>query len=144
MQAVRIGFIGALMLSAVSAHLVAQQDAPSARPVPASIQGRDGEISAEAAGDRASRLTLKLKDRDLRDVVANIARKANVNIIMDEAIEEAVSIDLQDVHWRQALNLVAEKAGCVVVDSSPGVLKIEKPPRVFFAFENTEDRKSVV
>jgi type IV pilus assembly protein PilQ len=143
MQAVRNGIIGALAMGAVLAKLAAQQEAPVARPVPASIQGKESEISAEAAGDRASRLTLKLKDRDLRDVVANIARKANVNIIMDEAIEEAVSIDLQDVHWRQALNLVAEKAGCVVVDSSPGVLKIEKPPRVFFAFENTDIQKVI-
>jgi type IV pilus assembly protein PilQ len=106
-------------------------------------QGKPEEIRAEAEGDRASRLTLKLKDRDLRDVVQSIQRKANANIIMDSGIEAAVTISLQDVHWRQALILVAEQAGCVVTEGDGGVLKIEKPPRVYFAFENTDIQKVI-
>ncbi len=102
-----------------------------------------GEISTNAEGDRASRLTLRLKDRDLGDVVANIRRKANVNIIMDAGIEATVTIDLQDVHWRQALDLVAEQADCVVTEITGGVLKVEKPPRITFAFENA-DIKDVI
>jgi type IV pilus assembly protein PilQ len=102
-----------------------------------------GDISTNAEGDRASRLTLKLKDRDLRDVVTSIRRKANVNIIMDPAIEESVTIELQDVHWRQALDLVAEQAKCVVTEGAGGVIKVEKPPRVYFAFENTDIQKVI-
>ncbi|HLQ37287.1 MAG TPA: hypothetical protein VK348_05785, partial [Planctomycetota bacterium] len=104
----------------------------------APAQGKEGDIKTDAEGDRASRLTLKLKDRDLRDVVSSIRRKANVNIIMDAKIEETVTIDLQDVHWRQALDLVAEQAGCIVTEVSGGVLRVEKPPRVYFAFPNTD------
>lgn len=112
----------------------APQD-PAAQPKPQS-QGED--IETAAAGDRASRLTLRLKDRDLRDVVASIRKKASVNIIMEPGIESTVSIDLADVHWRQALDLVAEQADCVVTELDGGVLKVEKPPRCTFAFENAD------
>ena len=143
-----IGF--AFAACAVTFALPAQEQQPQQE------QGEQSEISSEAEGDRASRLTLRLKDRDLRDVVQSIRRKTNSNIIMDPGIEAPVTIDLQDVHWRQALNLVAEQAGCIVSEAEGGVLKIEKPPRVYFAFENTDiqkvidtiakisDRKSVV
>ena len=76
-------------------------------------------------------------------MVLNIRRKASVNIIMDPGIEAAVTIDMQDVHWRQALDLVAEQAGCVVSEQEGGVLKVEKPPRVYFAFENTDIQKVI-
>jgi type IV pilus assembly protein PilQ len=117
--------------------------APAQESAPAKdAQGKE-EIRSEAEGDRASRLTLKLKDRDLRDVVLSIRRKANVNIIMDAGIEATVTIDLQDVHWRQALTLVAEQAGCIVSEVDGGVLRVEKPPRVYFAFENTDIQKVI-
>src|SRR5262245_17528229 len=106
-------------------------------------QPQQEDISTAAQGDRASRLTLRLRDRDLRDVVASIRRKANVNIIMDPGIEATVTVDLQDVHWRQALDIVAEQADCVVTEMQGGVLKIEKPPRITFAFENADIKKVI-
>lgn len=145
MQAVRTGIFCALAWCGSFATLSAQQPAPTT-PAPESqgkeVQGKE-DIRSEADGDRASRLTLKLKDRDLRDVVLSIRKKANVNIIMDPGIEAAVTIDLQDVHWRQALSLVAEQAGCIVSEADGGVLKVEKPPRVYFAFENTDIQKVI-
>jgi type IV pilus assembly protein PilQ len=134
------------MMALASGGLFAQSSGqdPAVKPAPAvaAPQGRDGGISAEAAGDRASRLTLKLKDRDLREVVAAIAKRANVNIIVDAKIEEAVTIDLTDVHWRSALQLVVEQVGCVLVEVA-GVLRVEKPPPVTFSFENTDIQKVI-
>jgi type IV pilus assembly protein PilQ len=103
----------------------------------------DQQDMESQGGDRTVRLTLKLKDRLLRDVVQSIRRKAGVNIIMDPSMEETVTIDLENVEWRKALDLVAEAAGCVVVEVAGNVLKVEKPPRVYFAFHNT-DIQSVV
>jgi type IV pilus assembly protein PilQ len=137
---------GALLCAVLgAAALLAQDPPPAAQPQgqpQAQPQSKEGEIQGEA-GDRSSRLSLKLKDRDLRDVVASVRRKASVNIIMDPGIEEAVTIDLQDVPWRQALDLVAEQAGCVVTELQGGVLKVEKPPRITFAFENADIQKVV-
>lgn len=149
MQAVRNGVLCALSWCVLLAMAPAQQEPPKEAPAAPAKQGQGqdaqgkDDIRTDAEGDRASRLTLKLKDRDLRDVVLSIRRKANVNIIMDPGIEAAVTIDMQDVHWRQALNLVAEQAGCVVSEQEGGVLKVEKPPRVYFAFENTDIQKVI-
>ena len=131
-----IGF--ALVVASALATLPAQEaQAPGTQP-----QNQEG-VSSQSEGDRASRLTLRLKDRDLRDVVQSIRRKTNANIIMDPGIEESVTIDLHDVYWRQALSLVVEQAGCIVTEAAAGVLKIEKPPRVYFAFENTDIQKVI-
>lgn len=110
---------------------------------PKEAQGKQDDIRSEAEGDKASRLTLRLKDRDLREVVASIRKKANANIIMDPGIEASVTIDLQDVHWRQALTLVAEQARCIVTEGEGGVLKVENPPKTTFSFENTDIQKVV-
>ncbi|MEE9126323.1 MAG: hypothetical protein V3U11_04225 [Planctomycetota bacterium] len=107
-------------------------------------QNQEDEIQTQAAGDRSAMLTLKLQDRLLRDVVPNIRRMAGVNIIIDERIvDETVTIDLEDVEWRLALDLVAEAAGCIVVEVAGNVLKVEKPPRVYFAFENADIQKVI-
>jgi type IV pilus assembly protein PilQ len=151
MQAVRISVSCAMVVWLGVSALPAQVNPTPATPTPvtpapaapAAQQGRE-DIRSEAEGDRASRLTLRLKERDLRDVVQSIQRKTNANIIMEPGIEGTVTIDLQDVHWRQALTLVAEQAGCVVTESQQGgVLKVEKPPRVYFAFENTDIQKVI-
>lgn len=104
---------------------------------------RDQGVQSQAPGDRSTLLTLKLKDRLLKDVVASIRRKTGVNIIIDESIDDTVTIDLENVEWRKALDLVAEAANCVVVEVAGNVLKVEKPPRVYFAFENADIQKVI-
>ncbi len=79
---------------------------------------------------------LDLRDRPLADVVEFLRQKTGVNIIMDEGIDARVTLKLKNVQWRTALELAAEKAGCVVIQRGPNVLKVEKPPRVRFAFDN--------
>src|SRR5262245_27479115 len=131
--------IGAALAVVPGFFAAAQEPAAPQQPQ----QPQQEDISTAAQGDRASRLTLRLRDRDLRDVVASIRRKANVNIIMDPGIEATVTVDLQDVHWRQALDIVADQADCVVAEGEGGVLKVEKPPRITFAFENADIKKVI-
>lgn len=147
MQAKRKGVVSALA-ALLSLTWVPAQDTPAPSQQPqAQAAAKDAQnkddIRTGADGDRANRMTLRLKERDLREVVQIMQRKANANIIMEPGIEAAVTIELQDVHWRQALSLVAEQAGCIVSEAVPGVLKIEKPPRVYFAFENTDIQKVI-
>ncbi|MCA8955476.1 MAG: hypothetical protein KDC87_05345 [Planctomycetes bacterium] len=96
----------------------------------------EGDVTSQAPGSQSTLLTLKLKDRLLRDVVETIRRRVGTNIIMDASIDDTVTIDLEEVEWRVALDLVAEKAGCVVIEKGRNLLKVEKPPRVYFAFNN--------
>jgi type IV pilus assembly protein PilQ len=106
--------------------------AQTAKPNPT----QSHEVTSQAPGSQSTLLTLKLKDRLLKDVVETIRRKVGVNIIMEDGIDESVTIDLEDVEWRIALDMIAENAGCVVIQKGRNVLKVEKPPRVYFAFTN--------
>lgn len=99
-------------------------------------EDQNNQVDTLAPGDQNTLLTLRLKDRLLRDVVETIRKKVGVNIIMDDGIEETVSIDISDVHWKTALSLVVEKADCVMIEKARSLIKIEKPPRVYFAFNN--------
>ncbi len=90
--------------------------------------------------DRSALVTFDVKERPLRDLVKHIADKAGVNVVVDPGIDADVTIALKDVNWFQALKLVAEKAGCVVVPLATNLYKVEKPPRVHFAFQDTNIR----
>ena len=124
MQALRKGVVSALA-ALLSLTWVPAQDTPAPSQQPQAQAGakdaqNKDDIRTGADGDRANRMTLRLKERDLREVVQIMQRKANANIIMEPGIEAAVTIELQDVHWRQALSLVAEQAGCIVREAVPG------------------------
>jgi type IV pilus assembly protein PilQ len=135
MQAVRISVSCAMVVWLGVSALPAQVNPTPATPTP---------VTPAPAAPAAQQGREDIRSRDLRDVVQSIQRKTNANIIMEPGIEGTVTIDLQDVHWRQALTLVAEQAGCVVTESQQGgVLKVEKPPRVYFAFENTDIQKVI-
>ncbi len=108
---------------------------------------------ALSQGDRASRelgdpraiiKSLDLRDRPLKDVVEYLREKSGINIIMDDGIDAPVTLEnLKDMHWRQVLDLAAERAGCVVVERGPNLIKIEKPPRVRFAFDKADITKVI-
>ncbi len=95
------------------------------------------DVSTRTPGSKNPLLTLKLKDRPLKDVVESIRRKVGVNIIVEDGIDDTVTIELEDVEWRVALEMVVEKADCVLVQKARQLLSVEKPPRVYFAFNNT-------
>ena len=133
--------ISKLIATAVLGALCAHGATAQAETTPPQTQETETGVQGfTKQGDRASRLNLRLRDRLVRDVVQSIRRQAGVNIVVDAEIEDRVTLDLEDVDWRQALDLVAEAAGCVVVESGT-VLKVEKPPRVYFAFDNADVQK---
>ncbi len=128
-----VGSVG--LLGSLAVTLPAQDESGSTQ---------DPQIESRTQGrDPTTRLTLRLRDRLLREVVRNIRQRSGVNIVMSEDIEDRVTLDLEDVEWRKALELVAESAGCVVVEAGSGILKVEKPPRVYISFENADIQKVI-
>lgn len=95
----------------------------------------------EDRGD--TRVTLKVKDQPLVDVINHIRERAGVNIMLAEGVDEKVTVDLTQVPWRVALEIVAERAGCILVEKAPNVIRIESPPRVTFNFTGA-DVKTVI
>ena len=104
----------------------------SAASLPAQDKGM-----VQGVNDETTLVTFDVLERPLQDLARHIGDKAGVNIILAKGIEANVTIALKDVEWRQALELVAEKAGCVVVKLAGNLYKIEKPPRVTMSFSDT-------
>jgi hypothetical protein len=59
--------------------------------------------SADFTGDP---ITLRLKDADLQDVLAVFSKISGFHLLIDPSIEGTVTVDLRDVPWDQALDLV--------------------------------------
>ena len=87
-----------------------------------------------------ARISLRVEGRELSEVVQYLREQSGHNLVVVEGGDTPVSLDLTDVPWREALDLAAELAGCVVEERTAGVLAVVLPPRVDFAFDNTELR----
>ena len=68
-------------------------------------------ISAEKLTNEAELITLNFKDADIRNILRMIARSARVNIIAGPEVKGKVTIELNKVHWQQALSLVLNVNG---------------------------------
>jgi type IV pilus assembly protein PilQ len=51
-------------------------------------------------------ITLSLKDADLRDVIKTFAVLTDLNIVVDPSVRGSVTLELRDVPWDQALELI--------------------------------------
>jgi len=85
-----------------------------------------------AAGQERPRQVFDLyaEERPLPDVVDEIARRSGRNIVVEAGVDDPVTIDLRQVSWRQALELVAERTDCDVKRLGGGVLILTRPPRM--------------
>ena len=112
----------------------------------AMVPAQEGGIAQYGREDRQegdTRITLRVKDQPLEDVLKYIREQSGINIILGEDIKEKVTVDLDRVPWRLALELVAEKAGCVLVQKATNLIRVEQPPRVTFDFRGA-DIKTVI
>jgi len=95
-----------------------------------------------------ARVNLNVADRTLEDVVADLRNRSGANIVIIDAEDkpiskEAISIELVDVPWRDALDLVAEKVGAIVELRTAGILAVTLPQRVTFEFPNSDIRQVI-
>ena len=86
-------------------------------------------------------VTFDVVERPLKDVVAFIQDKTDVNLIVAREAEDIpVTVKLRNLPWREALAIVVERAGAQIEERSQNLIRIEKPPRVTFEFENADVR----
>jgi len=67
---------------------------------------------ASPARRASQRIDLDLEDRPLSEAVAEIARRSGAPVLVGPDVEARITIRLRKVQWKQALALVAERAGC--------------------------------
>lgn len=94
--------------------------------------------SAAQSPSLDARVNLRVDDKTLEDVVAWLRERSGANIVVIDPAPETkrakisdmkVSLDLTDVTWRDALDLVVEKVHGVVEERSGGVLAVTSPEK---------------
>ncbi len=104
-----------------------------------------GSLFAQSSVPDA-RLSLRVEGRQLEEVVEFVRERSGANIVIlagEESEQTPISLELNDVSWREVLDIAAEKAGCVVEERAAGVLAITRPERVTINFANA-DLKEVI
>jgi type IV pilus assembly protein PilQ len=92
---------------------------------------------AQSVGKDA-RVSLRVDSRALSEVVDYLREQTGANLVLLPGEYPAVSLQLSDVPWRDALEVAAEAAGCVVSERTGGILVVEKPVRVTYETQGTD------
>ncbi|HPR64559.1 MAG TPA: type IV pilus secretin PilQ [Thermoanaerobaculia bacterium] len=136
---------GDLMLASLRTHgeSVPVEAAPLPIPVP-EPQGYSSDIyqtqdiPAEEVVYAGEPITLRLKDADIRDVITTFSEYLGINIVMDPEVSGRVTVNLIDVPWDQALDLILKINGLSSVLEN-NVLRIAKAAKL--AQEAQEKRR---
>jgi len=83
----------------------------------------------EESSSTADRITLNYKNGDLQNILRLIARVSGVNLVAGPDVRGSVTIELNDVHWEQALALVLNANGYTYVREG-NVLRVISSDRV--------------
>ena len=76
-----------------------------------------------APGDRIS---LDVKDADIRDVLRSFGELAGVNVAIDPEVRGSVTVRLMDVRWEDALEVILRSNG-LAVEGDPRILRVGTP-----------------
>ena len=104
--------IGLLALVGVAAAAAAQPDRGRLPPA----HRRRPAFAAVVIDDLQPRFTgapisLSLKDADVRDVLKTFAELTRLNVVVDPAVSGSVTVELHQVPWDQALDLILRMNG---------------------------------
>lgn len=85
-----------------------------------------------------ARLDLDLQGHDLREVLREVARLAGITIEVAPEVHEVDTLQVVDMPWRLAVDLLAQRAGCEVEALASNVLWIDQPTRISATFEDSD------
>ncbi len=94
---------GEALFEAAAAALDQEQTAP------ASNQYRSRTISEAQSQFTGEPISLDLKDADIKDVFRTISQLTGLNIVIDPEVRGTVTVQLEDVPWDQALDLILKQ-----------------------------------
>lgn len=117
----------ALLVAAACAAM-----AMDATAFPRRRAAKPAPVSAQPAADprfTGEPISLDLKDADLKDVLRTFAKLARVNIAIDPEVKGSVTVQLHDVPWDQALEVILQINGLGYVLEGR-VLRVGEPRRL--------------
>ena len=105
------------------------------------------EIATQEQQFTGEPITLTLKDADIKDVLKTFSVLTDLNIVLDPGVSGSVTVELRDVPWDQALDLILKINGLdyvlennVLRVASISKLASEKSARASFAIEQEKAR----
>lgn len=72
----------------------------------------------------AVRITAEYQDHDVRKVVADIAMKAEANLIISPQFEGTITVKFHEAPWRAALEQVVRTTGFALVEEDYDILRV--------------------
>lgn len=73
--------------------------------------------SSKSAESTERKFSLNAQDADLRQILKNIADMGGRNVLVGDQVKGTLTLSLQNVTWREALNAVVQSQGLVMRDS---------------------------
>ncbi len=121
--------------------LVALLGLTSGMPLEAQDGNAGGGVTSAARPRRTDTLdyiTIDVRDKDLKEVLSDIGRQVDVNIVVDPNVQETVSISLDAVEWREAMKLIARETECTIVHETPRLIRFTQPPQISIEFQDAD------
>ncbi|HCW43819.1 MAG TPA: hypothetical protein DGU45_00750 [Planctomycetes bacterium] len=98
----------------------------------------DGIQAYQSGSTVVDLVTIDVRDKDLKEVLAQIGTQVGVNIVPDPEIEETVTLTLDAIDWRQGLDILARETNCVVLEISDRLIRFTQPPSINIEFQDAE------
>ena len=73
---------------------------------------------------RPERVTFSFENEDVKKVISVIATYSGANIVVSPAVNGAVTVNLKNIPWRDALEQIVKTLGYAVVEEDRGILRI--------------------
>lgn len=83
-------------------------------------------------------ITIDVLDKDLADVLSGIGQQVDVNIVVDPNVDEKVTLVLDSVNWRDALDVIARHTSCTVIHESTRLIRFTQPPSISIEFQDAD------
>jgi type II secretory pathway component HofQ len=103
---------------------------PASAKTPAPRRGRVAGVRVAriplVPGDRIS---LDLKDADIRDVIRTFAALAKINVVVDPEVHGSVTVRLYDVRWEDALEVILRSNG-LASEREEKIVRVGTPARL--------------
>ncbi|MEM7167017.1 MAG: secretin N-terminal domain-containing protein [Planctomycetota bacterium] len=61
-----------------------------------------------------------------------------MNLVADPEVSEKVTVSLDSIEWRKALEVIARETKCTIVYDSPRLIRFTQPPAINFEFQDAE------
>ena len=107
---------GTVVAVALAALLCAAGAGPARKPAKATpTPASPGAVivldSPKEAGWTGERISLDLKDADIKDVLKTFAKLGRFSVVIDPEVKGAVTVRLENVPWDQALDVILRVNG---------------------------------